>query len=200
MLRLMKERRTALDPTLAIFESLLLARPGKTVPNDAPWLDHMPGPVQRSRRQAILDVKPSDYAAYEASWKKLLEVMALLHREGIRLLPGTDDTPGFTLHSELEVWTQAGIPNAQVLQAATIGAARYLGADQQSGTIAAGKLADLLLVAGDPTRDIGAIRKVRLVMKGGAVYYPEEIHRALGIVPFAPAARPGVTPSALRPN
>ncbi|HZA49449.1 MAG TPA: amidohydrolase family protein [Myxococcaceae bacterium] len=200
MLRLMKERRTALDPTLAIFESLLLARPGKTVPNDAPWLDHMPGPVKRSRRQAILDVKPSDYAAYEASWKKLLEVMALLHREGIQLLPGTDDTPGFALHSELEAWTQAGIPNGQVLQAATIGAARYLGADQQSGTLGTGKLADLLLVAGDPTRDIGAIRKVRLVMKGGAVYYPEEIHRALGIVPFAPAARPGGAPSALRPN
>jgi hypothetical protein len=200
MLRLMKERRTALDPTLAIFESLLLARPGKTVPNDAPWLDHMPGPVQRGRRQAILDVKPSDYAAYEASWKKLLEVMALLHREGIRLLPGTDDTPGFTLHSELEAWTQAGIPNGQVLQAATQGAARYLGVDQQSGSLGAGKLADLLLVAGDPTRDISAIRKVRLVMKGGVVYFPEEIHRALGIAPFAPAARPGGPPSALRPN
>jgi imidazolonepropionase-like amidohydrolase len=198
MVRLMKERRTALDPTLGVFQSLLLARPGKTVPNDAPWLDHMPGPVQRARRQAIVDVKPADYGAYEASWQKLLQVMALLHREGIRLLPGTDDTAGFTLHSELEAWVQAGIPNGQVLQAATLGAARYLGFDQQSGSIAQGKLADLLIVAGDPTKDIGAIRKVRLVMKNGVVYFPEEIHRALGIAPFAPAARPGAGPSALR--
>ncbi len=75
---------------------------------------------------------------------------------------------------------------------------RYLGFDQQSGSIAQGKLADLLIVAGDPTKDIGAIRKVRLVMKNGVVYFPEEIHRALGIAPFAPAARPGAGPSALR--
>jgi imidazolonepropionase-like amidohydrolase len=198
MLALMKERKTALDPTLAIFQALLLARPGKTVPNDAPWLDHMPGPVQRARRQAIVDVKPADYAAYEASWRKLQEVVALLHREGIRLLPGTDDTAGFMLHSELEAWARAGIPNVDVLQAATLGTARYLGVDQESGVIAPGKLADLLLVAGDPTTDMGAIRKVRLVMKGGVLYFPEEIHRALGIAPFAPAARPGGGPSAQR--
>jgi hypothetical protein len=198
MLRLMKEHGIALDPTLGVFQAMLLARPGKTLPNDAPWLDHMPGPVQRSRRQSILDVKPSEYGAYEASWQKLLEVMALLHREGIRLVPGTDDMPGFALHSELEAWAQAGIPASEVLGAATFGAARYLGVDQQSGSIARGKLADLLLVAGDPTKDISALRKVRLVMKGGVVYFPEEIHRALGISPFAPAARPASGPSALR--
>ena len=88
-------------------------------------------------------------------------------------------------------------PNAEVLQMATLGTAQYLGVDQQSDTIARGKLADLFLVAGDPTRDIRAIRKVRLVMKGGVVYFPEEIHRALGISPFAPAARPDSAASAL---
>ncbi|TMB14198.1 MAG: hypothetical protein E6J66_01780 [Deltaproteobacteria bacterium] len=181
----------------SVFESMLLARPGKTTPNDAPWLDHMPGPLQRSRRHLILDLKPSDYPAYEASWSKLLEVLALLNREGVRLVPGTDDIAGFALHSELEAWAQAGIPNAEVLRMATLGTAQYLGVDQQSGTIARGKLADLLLVAGDPTQDISAIRKVRLVMKGVVVYFPEEIHRALGISPFAPAARPDSGASAL---
>jgi len=198
MLRLMKERGTTLDPTLGVFQAMLLARPGKTVPNDEPWLDHMPGPLQRARRQAQLDVKPSDYPAYEASWQKLMEVVALLQREGIRLVPGTDDIPGFALHSELEAWAKAGIPNARVLQAATLGAAQYLGVDQQSGTIARGKLADLMLVEGDPTRDIRAIRKVRLVMKGGVFYYPEEIFRSLGIAPFVAAARPVPGPSAAR--
>jgi hypothetical protein len=199
MLRLMKERGTTLDPTLGIFQAMLLARPGKTLPNDEPWLDHVPGPLQRARRQAQLDVKPSDYGAYEASWEKLKEVVAMLHREGVRLVPGTDDIPGFALHSELEAWVKAGIPNGKVLEAATLGSARYLGVDQQSGAIARGKLADLMLVEGDPTQDIGAIRKVRLVMKGGVVYYPEEIYRALGIAPFVPAARP-VAASSARTN
>jgi hypothetical protein len=194
MVRLMKERGTTLDPTLAIFQQMLLARPGKTSPNDAPWLDHVPVPIQRTRRAAVLDVKPAQYAAYEASWERLEEVIRLLHREGIRLVPGTDDMPGFMLDSELESWVKAGLSPPEVLQAATLGAARYLGTDQRLGAIAPGKLADLLLVDGDPTQDISAIRKVRLVMKGGAIFLPEEIHRALGVQPFAPAVKLPPTP------
>ena len=191
LLRLMKERGTTHDPTLAVFQQLLLSRPGTTTPSDAPWLDHMPGPVQRARRTTALDVKPEQYAAYEAAWRNLLKTLALLDREGIRLVPGTDDMPGFTLHSEFEIWAQAGIPNGRILQIATLGCARYLGRDQDLGSIARGKLADLMLVAGDPTKDISAIRQVRLVMKGGAVYYPEEIYSKMGIKPFA--SRPKVT-------
>jgi imidazolonepropionase-like amidohydrolase len=56
--------------------------------------------------------------------------------------------------------------------------------DGQQGTVAPGKLADLYLVRGDPTQDIGAIRRGRLVVKGGNVYYPDEIHDALGVKPF----------------
>jgi imidazolonepropionase-like amidohydrolase len=71
-----------------------------------------------------------------------------------------------------------------VLSMATIGGARFLGLDAQQGTIAPGKLADLYLVNGDPTADISTIRKGRLVVKGGNVYYPDEIHEALGVKPF----------------
>ena len=71
---------------------------------------------------------------------------------------------------------------------ATLGGARFLGLEGQQGTIAAGKRADLYLVNGDPTADITAIRKGRLVVKDGNVYYPDEIHDALGIKPFEPHA------------
>ena len=151
-------------------------------------LDHLPVPVQRSRRSTVLDVKPEQYPLYEASWQKLLEVIALLDREGIRLLPGTDDFAGFMLHSELEAWVAAGLAPGRALRAATLDAAAYLGTDQRLGSVARGKLADLVLVDGDPTRDISALRRVRLVVKGGVLYSPEEIHRALGIRPFATGA------------
>jgi hypothetical protein len=195
LVALLKERGTTLDPTLGIFEQMLLARPGETAPNDAPWLDHMPGPVQRSRRTAWLDVKPDQYAAYQAAWEKLLATLALLDREGIQLLPGTDDMAGLALHSELEAWGKAGLRPAHVLQLATLGCARYLGRDQELGSIARGKLADLLLVAGDPTRDLSALRQVRMVMKGGAIYFPEEIHQAMGVKPFAPRPHVRIPPA-----
>jgi imidazolonepropionase-like amidohydrolase len=189
VVELMKARGTALDPTLATFEVLLLGRPGKVVPADAPWLDHMPTPIQRARKQAVVDVKPEQYPTYDASWQKLLEMVRTLDAEGVRILPGTDDMPGFALHSELETYVAAGIPSARALQLATLGCARYLRQDQERGTVEHGRLADLLLVDGDPTRDISALRRVRMVMKDGAISYPEDIHRALGVAPFAPKPR-----------
>jgi imidazolonepropionase-like amidohydrolase len=62
-----------------------------------------------------------------------------------------------------------GMSAADVLIAATSGNARLFGQDRRVGRIAPGLLADLIAVEGDPTRDISAVRRVRLVMKGGAV-------------------------------
>jgi hypothetical protein len=185
MVALMKQRKTTLDPTLATFSPVLLARPATAAPADVAWLPHMPVSVQRARRSAVLDVKPDQYATYDASWRKLEEILLMLFNEGIALVPGTDDLAGMVLHSELEAWVKAGIPASAVLGMATLGGARFLGLDGQLGTVAPGKLADLYLVDGDPTQDIAAIRKGRLVIKGGSVYFPDEIHEALGIKPFA---------------
>ncbi|MBS0366128.1 MAG: amidohydrolase family protein [Proteobacteria bacterium] len=71
---------------------------------------------------------------------------------------------------ELEAMAAAGMPAAQVLVAATSGNARSFHLDDRLGRIAAGMLADLVAVEGDPLSDIGAVRRVRFVMKGGQVY------------------------------
>jgi hypothetical protein len=181
----MKQRGVAHDPTIATFQSLMLARPGTATPVDAPWLDHMPGPIQRSRKVALLDIKPGEDATYRASSQKLRNVLKLLFDRGIQLVPGTDDVPGVMLDSELEEWQRSGIPAKDVLRLATVGAAEHLGLDRELGTIARGKRADLLLVPGDPTKDVSLLRKVRLVMKDGAVYFPDELHTAIGVVPFS---------------
>jgi imidazolonepropionase-like amidohydrolase len=122
---------------------------------------------------------------YRASFRKALEVLGRLDRAGITLVPGTDAVAGFTLHREYELWTQAGIPPARVLQHATTGAARVLGLDHEIGRVAPGLSADLALVDGDPTKDISAVRRVAMVVKQGDVFFPAEIYPALGIKPFA---------------
>jgi hypothetical protein len=180
----MRKRGVAHDPTIATFQALLLARSGSVTSVDSAWLDHMPGPVQRSRKVAFLDVKPAEDPVYRASSQKLRDVVKLLFDRGIRLVPGTDDIPGVVLHSELEEWQRAGIPPKDVLRLATIGSAEHLGLDRELGTIARGKRADLLLVPGDPTQDVSVLRKVRLVMKDGAVFFPDELHAAIGVQPF----------------
>lgn len=186
----MLKRGVAHDPTIATFQSLLLARSGSVTAVDSAWLDHMPGPVQRSRKVAILDIKPGEDQVYRASSQKLRDVLKLLFDRGVRLLPGTDDVPGVMLHSELEDWQRAGIPAKDVIRLATIGSAEHLGLDHELGTIARGKRADLMLVPGDPTQDVSVLRKARLVMKDGVVFYPDEVHTAIGVKPFG--TRPAV--------
>ena len=93
--------------------------------------------------------------------------------------------PGFTLHHELALYVRAGLTPAQALQVATLNGARYAKLEQEAGSIAPGKRADLILVDGDPTANIAEIRKVATVVKGETVYYPAEIHAELGIKPFA---------------
>ena len=187
----MLKRGVAHDPTIATFQSLMLARPGATTVVDSAWLDHVPGPVQRSRKVALLDIKPGEDVIYRASSQRLREVLKYLFDRGVRLVPGTDDLSGVALHSELEEWQRSGIPPRDVLRLATLEAAEHLGLEHELGTVTRGKRADLVLVPGDPTRDVGVLRQARLVMKDGVVYYPDELHQAIGVRPFGkrPVAR-----------
>ena len=78
---------------------------------------------------------------------------------------------------------------------ATLGMEEYLGRSHELGSIERGKLADFFLISGDPTRDISAVRKPRMVMRGGVAYFPSEIYEALGIKPFAaPPAMSSASP------
>jgi imidazolonepropionase-like amidohydrolase len=106
----------------------------------------------------------------------------------VPLLAGTDTWAGFGLHRELELYVLAGIPPLQALRIATWNGAKYTRTLDMRGSIERGKLADLVLVEGDPSVDISDIRKTSLVVKGGVAYAPAQVYEALGIRPFVPAA------------
>src|SRR5207244_2309603 len=97
---------------------------------------------------------------------------------GVPLVTGSDAGNmlvfhGPTVHRELQLWVDAGIPPAAALQAATWNAAKLLRADTRIGLIQAGYSANLLVVDGDPTRDISASERISLVVLKG-----ERVRRA----------------------
>ena len=183
---LMKAHHTGLDTTAVILERLMLSRAGEVQEGDAPYLDHVPIGYQRYRKRSFVAFRDeADKARYERAFAKLMQALTMLHREGIAFWPGTDDTTGFSLHRELELYARVGMTPAEVLRTATYDCDRYLTRAQRYGSLVRGKRADLFLVSGDPTHDISAVRRIRLVMKDGVIYYPQEIYQALGIRPFA---------------
>jgi imidazolonepropionase-like amidohydrolase/ABC-type multidrug transport system permease subunit len=99
-------------------------------------------------------------------------------KAGVPLVTGSDAGNmlvfhGPTVHRELQLWVEAGIPPAVALQAATANAAALLRAGGRIGTIAPGREANLLLVDGDPTRDVAATERISLV-----VFKGERVRRA----------------------
>ena len=108
-----------------------------------------------------------------------------MNEKGVKLLLGTDDGSGLSLHRELELYVEAGIPESAVLSMATLGAAIYMEESDKLGIIEVGKLADFSMISGNPIDNISNIRQIRMVSKGGMIYFPEEIYQALNIKPFA---------------
>src|SRR6185436_18725721 len=109
----------------------------------------VPPQVRRGFLIGGLPVDASNDERYRAGYAKMIEVVKALHEHGIPIVAGTDALAGFTLHRELELYNKAGIPNAEILQLATLGAARVMGRDKELGSVAEGKLADLVVIDGD---------------------------------------------------
>jgi hypothetical protein len=186
--QLLARRKTVVDPTLATFEDMYLGRPGEVAPNLAAVADRLPVQVRRGLMAGGLPVDAKTDPQYRKSYARMVEMVGVLHRAGVQLVAGTDMLSGFGLHRELELYVQAGIPAPEVLQLATLGSARVMKRDKELGSVEAGKLADLVLVEGDPTKDISAMRRTRLVVKDGVLFEPSRIHEALGVTPLRPAA------------
>jgi imidazolonepropionase-like amidohydrolase len=99
----------------------------------------------------------------------------------VPIVPGSDTgLVGWGLHRELEIYVDAGMTPLEAIQAATIVSARAMGLDKDSGTVEAGKRADLILVDGDPLKDIRNLRRVTRVIADGRVYDAPALWRSAG--------------------
>lgn len=190
----LKRNRTVIDATMALEEDLFGGDPtDKTPPGLRGVAERFPPQARRNLSWGALKPPHGQEEAYRQAFPSMLKLLKALHEAGVTLLPGTDAMSGYMLHAELESYARAGIANAEVLKLATLTPAQVLGVDKDRGAIAPGKYADLVLIDGDPLKDMRDIRKVDAVFKGGKRFDPGEIEQALGIVPrkAAPATAAG---------
>lgn len=179
----LRQHGTVLDPTLVVMEGLFSGEPARAAPALRPVVQRFPTVVRRRQLSGAVAVPPGKETVYAQALPGLMRMLKRLHDGGVTLMPGSDGFAGYSLHRELELYAQAGIPNAEVLRIATLVPARVLGVEKDRGTLTPGKLADMVLVDGDPLRNISDIRRVHRTLKGGLVFDPAALEQALGMSP-----------------
>jgi hypothetical protein len=163
----MAKKQIVLDPTLVVVENVLLANAGTPAPAYAPYVGNVPAAVERGFKSGPIPYLPGmTRADAQASVDHMGEYVAKLYRAGVPIVAGTDGY-GEELVRELELYVKGGLTPAEALSTATIIPARNVKADKRTGSIEVGKEADLLLVDGDPEKNIGDLRHVDQVMSDG---------------------------------
>jgi hypothetical protein len=173
-----KDHHVVIDPTIGVFEMSF-----RNVKDDItimePGFYTLPLPLQALFKDTGQD--PTGAAKFKPLYDSMVKIVKLLYDAGVPIVAGTDQGfPGYSVDRELELYVQAGLTPIQALQTATITPARVMKMDKTSGSIEAGKHADLAIIDGDPLNNIREIRKVTLVIKAGKIYDPEQLHRLVG--------------------
>jgi imidazolonepropionase-like amidohydrolase len=167
--------------------------PTRSVPGDS--LAHYLPKVVRDYVARIFpmpdSIPPNADSVGRAMLEKRLRQVAAMRRAGVHILTGTDaplrnSPPGFGLHEELALLARGGMTPFEILEAATLEPARYFGMADSAGTIATGKLADLVLLDGNPLRDIRNTRRISAVVANGRVFAAEERERLLRVANASP--------------
>jgi Amidohydrolase family len=182
-----KEHNVAVDPTLVVFRDMV------TLGDQPEYIGHPDNAKVPERMkegwQHLMKERPFTPDSLElrrTEFRKYQELTGVLYRAGVTLLAGTDAPepfvcPGFSLHQELELLVESGLPPGAALNCATINNARILKQDKNLGSIEAGKLADLVLLRLDPLKDIHNTRSIAKMIRAGRVLEPDEILQAVPV-------------------
>ena len=168
------------DPTMVAFEGLYVPENGELSPSYAAFVGTLPPSTERGFRLGGFQV-PKDLtrADWRASWAKMVAILGQMHKAGVPIVAGTDGA-GIELVHELEIYQEAGFTPAEAIAAATIVPAKLVGQDKTTGSIQVGKVADLVLVEGDPSKKLGDLRQTRVVVLGGKLLDADALRTAAG--------------------
>jgi imidazolonepropionase-like amidohydrolase len=160
--------------------------PGRAVPGDT-LARYLPDSLRRYVAEIFPmpdSIPPGADSVGRAIFAKRLAQVAEMRRAGVPILAGTDaplrnSPPGFGLHEELSLMAQGGMPALEVIRAATLEPARYLGMLDSLGRVARGHFADLVLLDANPLRDIRNTRRIAAVVANGRLYLRPDRERLL---------------------
>ena len=171
----LKAHHTVIDPTVGVFEMGFRSTKDdiKTIEPD---FARLPQPLQALFVNMGQEPDAAAKSApYFASFPRLVKA---LYDQGIPIVAGTDmGFPGSSLARELELYVQGGLTPMQALQTATIAAARAMKVEAKSGSLDVGKQADVVIIDGNPLRQMRDLRRVQLVVKNGQVYEPAQMRK-----------------------
>jgi imidazolonepropionase-like amidohydrolase len=176
ILAAMRERNSSLYWTPTISPLYTLHEAGSVFPerlDDPAWREFMPDDMAREVRSSLAQIPRLPYFALFPSRLPLLpHKFRQLRESGVRLMIGTDAGIPAMFHNdatwrEMAKWVELGVSPMETLQSATLWPARFLRREQDLGVLAPGRFADIILVRGDPLRDMTVMRDVRVVIQGG---------------------------------
>jgi hypothetical protein len=175
------ERGTTVDATLAIFEGGYTTDRGELSPSYAPFEGRLPPVLARGFRSGGFAPTPEvSRERMRQSFATIQVLVVALYRAGVPIVAGTDGS-GLELIRDLELYVEGGLTPAEALATATIVPSTQFGVAKERGSIAVGKLSDLVLVDGDPSSRIGDLRKVDTVLLGDRLMDGDGLRAAAGL-------------------
>ena len=169
------DRKVALTSTLTVFETFT---PGRPLP---PGLDVLLPELKAQFEAGHKRTSQNQQSVYTTLFPKALALERAFARAGGTLIAGTDPTggggvvPGYSNQRQLELLVEAGFTPLEAIRIGTLNGAAYLGREARVGSIAVGKQADLVVIAGDPSTTIADVRKVETVFKQGVGFDPAKL-------------------------
>jgi imidazolonepropionase-like amidohydrolase len=180
MVRVLRERRVSVDPTLVAYHTKFWWR--DSVYQHDPDSALVPEVLANWRVLGMhtADWSPAEFDRVQAAWPKQLALVRKLHHGGVLLTVGSDLAspwviPGVSLHQEFALLESAGLTRGEVLTMATWNGAQALGIAGDVGTVEPGKRADLVVLGADPLADVGNTRRIAYVVLGGTLHRPSDL-------------------------
>jgi predicted amidohydrolase len=188
----MAHNGTRLSPTLTVLR--IFAEPADSHLDD-PRLRYLPELFRSYWKQTAdrwAPSTPEQLAIQRAYFQAFSRLVATAHESGVDVIAGTDAGnpycfPGFGIHDELALLVAAGLTPMQAIQAATRDAAAFAGLGESAGTLAPGKVADLLILDADPLANIRNTQQIHAVVAAGRFINSEQRAQILADVEAAAA-------------